>query len=1002
MKLATSLLGYDRYERWVRPSLRSNKKIRPKYRPLPPGIMTCWDINTAAGGNDSTCSPQVTTCSPCDLFRQEKDLRSHLRVLPSNKNTTQPSNVSIRHRCDTPWSIVNKRKPEIPSAAALPVVDLSSPNKKARLAPDSPINAPAVAAYPSPGSSPGSASTFCHPCVSPSPPTDPSDSFTAYLLNRVATQTQAINDLGAKNETLTAKNLELLEANDWLHSTKTGAIRMCWDIEKKKLESQRQVTNLKDLLTRSASEKARLVTQSGHDAQFRHYRLAELQIEKNLVVQLKAELEAATVTGIPIPESIDDLATSIEQIINCTTKKGTHLATKVKLICESILTTVFDGKCLSYLVDRTFRRIQGENPYRRAIEIAKIIDLSGSLINLSGYDTLRKGVEGDAAGKVERNGGWLASKYHVMKCMTAVEIAAQKEIPLKHPLDMPANVDGVQFEYEPLLAYLLKLYKLDDVARDVNQLPVEFSITLDGADLSRNISHVTAGIKINDPRAIDPKTGIPVGQDHSMPVQSRELCYPFKILIAKDTKELYNTCFADFFAFFQQVEQHGFGEFARPFNVSAPQDMSSFWKSLKKGGGCKTKTLFCHCCSLSKERVHLPRAIPCQFCVEKNREKCYHYAVGDTATLELASQRLLAMAVNHPHLADATIKEKLNVRFDENQLEATRDMGNILFQPENVLERLQFSQEFLNHDLRILGLPLIGNLEARRARLMAVLRTFEEAALLQGTLEHGNYAGAFIGIRQAVPCILHLENRCGEKFLKMLFLEGYDKLPTNKEKKELLINIEKLVNTKVLGTLRRPANWRLATTTDKDSRQVIKDQTIPNSHVRKFLKAHKLITKLCLPLVTDEPRRNAWDESFLLWNDLMKVSRKRDYFEIDDIHDFQDQADEWFFKWHALHGRDGMTNYIHMISSGHLAFYLKEWGNLWKYSQQGWESLNSLMKSVYYRRTQRGGHGGKSEDPNSRVVPIARWLQRKLFFLSGDYLKCHPDYNDGIERNADE
>jgi hypothetical protein len=41
-----------------------------------------------------------------------------------------------------------------------------------------------------------------------------------------------------------------------------------------------------------------------------------------------------------------------------------------------------------------------------------------------------------------------------------------------------------------------------------------------------------------------------------------------------------------------------------------------------------------------------------------------------------------------------------------------------------------------------------------------------------------------------------------------------------------------------------------------------------------------------------------------------------------------------------------MTNYIHMILSGHLAFYLIKWGNLRKYSQQGWESLNLLMKLV--------------------------------------------------------
>jgi hypothetical protein len=57
------------------------------------------------------------------------------------------------------------------------------------------------------------------------------------------------------------------------------------------------------------------------------------------------------------------------------------------------------------------RPIQCENPYCHVI-----IDLSGSLLNLSGYDALRKGMEGDNDGKVERNGGWLASKYHVMCC----------------------------------------------------------------------------------------------------------------------------------------------------------------------------------------------------------------------------------------------------------------------------------------------------------------------------------------------------------------------------------------------------------------------------------------------------------------------------------------------------------------------------------------------------------------------------------------------------------
>jgi hypothetical protein len=124
------------------------------------------------------------------------------------------------------------------------------------------------------------------------------------------------------------------------------------------------------------------------------------------------------------------------------------------------------------------------------------------------------------------------------------------------------GIDGVQFDYGKLLAYLLRLYKLDDVARDPNQPSVQFSITLDGADLSRNITHITAGIQINDPRAIDPISGIPIGMQDSKKVQSRGLCYAAKILIAKDTKRLYDKYFSDFFSFFKEVKENGFGQFS--------------------------------------------------------------------------------------------------------------------------------------------------------------------------------------------------------------------------------------------------------------------------------------------------------------------------------------------------------------------------------------------------------------------------------------------------------
>jgi hypothetical protein len=83
----------------------------------------------------------------------------------------------------------------------------------------------------------------------------------------------------------------------------------------------------------------------------------------------------------------------------------------------------------------------------------------------------------------------------------------------------------------------------------------------------------------------------------------------------------------------------------------------------------------------------------------------------------------------------------------------------------------------------------------------------------------------------------------------------------------------------------------------------------------------------------------------------------------------------------SLVGQDGITNYTHIVSLGHLAFYMKEWGNLYRYSQQRWEAYNSLIKIVYYKRTQHGGHGGKKDEVSSHVTPLACWMQRKLFLL---------------------
>jgi hypothetical protein len=90
-----------------------------------------------------------------------------------------------------------------------------------------------------------------------------------------------------------------------------------------------------------------------------------------------------------------------------------------------------------------------------------------------------------------------------------------------------------------------------------------------------------------------------------------------------------------------------------------------------------------------------------------------------------------------------------------------------------------------------------------------------------------------------------------------------------------------------------------------------------------------------------------------------------------------------------LYSYAGCTNYIHLLSSGHIAEYMFRWRNLHRFSQQGWEHFNSLLKVFFFRQTAHGGHIGWSKAKEASVItknklrPIGLWLQRRMMWLCG-------------------
>ena len=126
----------------------------------------------------------------------------------------------------------------------------------------------------------------------------------------------------------------------------------------------------------------------------------------------------------------------------------------------------------------------------------------------------------------------------------------------------------------------------------------------------------------------------------------------------------------------------------------------------------------------------------------------------------------------------------------------------------------------------------------------------------------------------------------------------------------------------------------------------------------------------------DANSREDWLELMEYYNPAIELLQKPTDFTDDEIEEFQTLIDSFYEKWIKMVGTEGITNYVHMLGSGHICYYLQQHRNLYKFSQQNWESLNEKMKTTYFRSTQRGGNYGKT---HQKTTDFTCFLYLKSF-----------------------
>lgn len=137
----------------------------------------------------------------------------------------------------------------------------------------------------------------------------------------------------------------------------------------------------------------------------------------------------------------------------------------------------------------------------------------------------------------------------------------------------------------------------------------------------------------------------------------------------------------------------------------------------------------------------------------------------------------------------------------------------------------------------------------------------------------------------------------------------------------------------------------------------------------------------------DAEKRNIWHTMIGNYRAAMQILRKKSEYTDNEIDEFQNLIDDFFQLYVEVSGggKEGVTNYLHMLSSGHIKYYMTTHRNLYKFSQQGWESLNAKVKLTFFNHTQRGGNFGKEGEESERSYLRAIYMafQREVMWISG-------------------
>ena len=650
-------------------------------------------------------------------------------------------------------------------------------------------------------------------------------------------------------------------------------------------------------------------------------------------------------------------------------------------------------------------------------------------LNLQGLEAVRRTQELE---KGEQ--GFIASKSAIWR--EGDELLRKVGYPMFKPTHEENEIGEIfTLDFEMVIRFMLETNNLTQIAKDDS---IEILFTLDFAALTQGTGHIFGACRNIDTRSRKNGQLIYVEEDGNgrtklKSLQSNRNVYPMIMVYCRDGKEAYRNFFKDWFAFIYRIKKHGLpyrderNPALKPFLVRIPQDVSSIQKSLNMGGACKACDLFCHMCAcrsygassqlMSWREDHLRCRMFC-LSAENPPKKCFHWEVDDEEQIVIKKQRIKVYLMHdeiryfrllpecfknnifspkaikvyysvHEKFATYHIQEDQTVQLQSKMKTSVTDV-NRHSDPSHIdfvcplntslirtaYSSLLDSELILRKMFRYCSYPV----EIKQKYLRLCIRNGNEIIDMRRAVDRWCKLGEnnkMIEVSDAVLCVLHLELRCSENKISNLLNEGFAHRKTPNLVKDYIDKVEKIVNQGKIGRSSHQNQWRFPANKSKDG--IASDFSLKGEAGKNILSKSSEIINISLHFHR-ENIRSEWRAVLAKYQEVLAFLNRRHEFTDKDIRQFQQLADEYSEMWAHLTGLDGQTNYEHSIKSSHLSYYLSRYGNLYKYSQQGFEAMMSKIKCIYSRCTSRGGAGA---EVRSHILQICHFLIRSMLWNSG-------------------